>query len=56
MEIKIGALAACRVKGAEQITIEEIPITDPRLAKAWPKSIYRILITAGSDSCEIEIT
>ncbi len=55
MEIQIGALAACRVKGAEQITIEEIPITDPRLAKAWPKSIYRILIAAGSDSCELEI-
>ena len=55
MEIQIGALAACHVKGAEQITIEEIPITDPRLAKAWPKSIYRILISADSDSCELEI-
>ncbi len=55
MEIQIGALAACRVRGAEQINMEEIPITDPRLAKAWPKSIYRILITAGSDSCELEI-
>ena len=55
-EIQIGALAACSVKGAGQITIEEIPITDPRLAKAWPGCVYRILVTADSDFCELTIT
>ena len=55
MEIQIGALAACSIQGAEQITIEEVPITDPRLAKAWPERIYRILITAGGSSLELRI-
>ncbi len=55
MEIKIGALAVCGIKGAGQIQMEEIPITDPRLARAWPKSVYRILITAAGDSMELRI-
>ena len=40
-----GAFGSLTVKGACVSAIEEIPVTDARLQKAWKHSLYRILLS-----------
>lgn len=37
-----------RIPEGYQIELEEIPITDPRMARNWPGSLWRVQITDGS--------
>lgn len=40
--LSIGTLAAASFEGAWLLTIETLPITDPRLQTAWKHDLYRI--------------
>ena len=42
--VQFGALAAAHVIGAQRISTEAVPITDPRLRQAWPDTLYRTRI------------
>jgi len=53
--LTIGNLGSAKVLGGNDIVIEEIPITDSRLKLAWKHNIYRIRITAQSDSLTLII-
>lgn len=54
-EIQIGGLGVCRITGICRPETEEVPIHDPRLAAAWPKSVYRVQAVASGDSVSMEI-
>lgn len=48
--IQIGTLAEASYTGADLLTVEVLPITDPRLQKAWDHDLYRIrLKLTGSE-------
>lgn len=52
--ISLPGLAVLTLTGAGPCTLETLPITDPRLRRAWPDTLYRVLVPfAGSD---LEIT
>ncbi len=53
--LTVGNLGTCRIKGASRIEIEEIPITDPRLALTWKHSIYRTLVTLEETDLVLDI-
>lgn len=42
--IRLPALACLQVEGGGDMTVEAVPITDARLAAAWPDTIYRVRI------------
>ncbi|PHR53600.1 MAG: heparinase [Robiginitomaculum sp.] len=42
--------------GAGRIEVEEIEITDPRLAASWPGPVYRARLTFSGQSLRLEIT
>ncbi|WP_342757609.1 heparinase II/III domain-containing protein [Kineothrix sedimenti] len=42
--VSIGTLGKIQIEGGNIYNIEEIPITDPRLAVVWEHEIYRILV------------
>jgi hypothetical protein len=42
--IKLGNLGILDIHGADDVMIESIPITDPRLSIAWKHEVYRILV------------
>lgn len=52
----IGTLGICRITGAADITVEEIPITDARLAQTWKHSIYRTLVTLKGNQLALHIS
>ncbi len=54
--LSVGSLGTCRITGASHITIESIPITDPRLKGAWKHEIYRCLVALPSDCKEVVMT
>lgn len=43
--LDLGSLGRCRIEGAAQAQVQEIPITDSRLKIAWHHNIFRILVT-----------
>lgn len=48
--LTLPGLASIDLTGAGPLTLEDLPITDPRLRRAWPDRLYRVLIPlAGSD-------
>ena len=51
----VGTLGSCRLEGVEKVEIEEIPVTDPRLALAWKHNIYRTLVTMKGKEIRLEI-
>lgn len=53
--ITVGNLGSAEIIGGAEITIEEIPITDPRLQITWKHNIYRTRIIADSNSLTIVI-
>lgn len=54
-EAAIGA-GHLAIDGAHISAIEEYPITDPRLKKAWDHELYRILLTADNDEIVLKIS
>jgi len=56
LHICIGSLGTLRIKNAELLSIEEIPITDSRLQTAWKHPVYRILITPTNYEIEMHIS
>ncbi len=54
-QMQIGSLGQCRIAGVTRAETEEVPIHDPRLAAAWPKSVYRTRVTAIGNSVSLEI-
>lgn len=40
--LSIGEIAVCPFTGARLLAIEPLPITDPRLQKAWKHELYRV--------------
>ncbi len=54
-KIDIGNLGTCYVRGAKEISVEEIPVTDERLGIAWKHSLYRMLVTMDKDQLELKI-
>jgi hypothetical protein len=53
--LTVGNLGSAEIIGGGDFTIEEIPITDPRLQITWKHNIYRTQITAISNSLTIII-
>jgi hypothetical protein len=42
--LQFGTLGAVETEGMDSATVEEIPVTDPRLQRAWHGSIWRTLV------------
>lgn len=53
--IELPGLAALQISGADTPRVEEIPVEDARLRKAWPDVLYRILIPAKGPELVIRI-
>lgn len=53
--LTVGSLGTCQITGAGQVEIEEIPVTDPRLALTWKHSIYRTRVTMEGMEIRLEI-
>lgn len=54
--LHIGSLGDLVLDGAADCRVEEIPITDARLAEMWRHSVYRILVTPAADRLRVRIT
>lgn len=55
-EIILGTLGTVSFQGAVLTCIDILPITDPRLQKAWDHDLYRIRLTLTKKSFYMEIT
>lgn len=44
--LAIGTLGTLRIASGTLLSVETVPVTDPRLREAWPHEIYRILLQA----------
>ena len=53
--INIGSLGQMTLAGIGSVSIERLPITDPRLMTAWEHDVYRILADVSSNSVDITI-
>lgn len=53
--IRIGEKLRLRFTGVSDILIEEIPVTDARLRKAWPEKVYRILASCRNQTIRVEM-
>lgn len=54
--LTLPGLATIDLTGAGPLTLEEIPITDPRLRRAWPERLYRVLVPLAAPDLTITIT
>lgn len=55
-EIILGTLGTVSFQGAVLTCIDILPITDPRLQKAWDHDLYRIRLTLTKKNFYMEIT
>lgn len=53
--LRIGGLANLEISGARKPAVEEIAVGDPRLRKAWPERIYRVLLPLNGRSLRLRI-
>lgn len=53
--LAIGSLAMVEAAGADSVSIEKLPITDPRLRTAWKHDIYRIRLSLSRESITLRI-
>lgn len=53
--ISIGTLASVQFSGAGLLAIEALPITDPRLKKAWDHELYRIRLNMTASEFHMTI-
>ncbi len=53
--LKIGELATAEINGASLLVIEVLPITDPRLHKAWDHDLYRVRLKMNSSEFRMSI-
>ncbi len=53
--LHIGGLAECLFTGARLLALETLPITDPRLQKAWDHDLYRIRLTMTDTTFQLTI-
>ncbi|MDO4268976.1 MAG: heparinase II/III family protein [Eubacteriales bacterium] len=53
--LSVGELGSCRIQGAGRVTIERLPITDPRLQTAWKHDMWRVLAEMNGNELELEI-
>lgn len=53
--IHLRGLGTITVHGQASITVEEIPITDPRLREAWPDRLYRALLPFESNRLTLTV-
>lgn len=49
----VGNAGTLSLSGGNLLSVEEIPVTDPRLQTAWSHPLYRILIQAGYPELEL---
>jgi hypothetical protein len=54
--IALAGLATILLEGAGVTRLEEIPITDARLHKAWPDRLYRVLVPLAGSRLKLTIT
>jgi hypothetical protein len=54
--ISLPGLATLTLTGAGPLTLGAIPITDPRLRRAWPDTLYRVLVPLAGPDLDIIIT
>lgn len=54
--IILPGLGQITISGAGVARLEEIDVTDPRLRKAWPAQIYRVLLPLQADRLHLTIT
>lgn len=47
--ITVGDIGSILVRGADDVRVEELPITDERLGETWKHSCYRIVLSAIKD-------
>lgn len=52
--VRYPALGQIRFSSAIACTLEEIPVTDPKLGRAWSGSLYRLLVTGAPFAWTIE--
>jgi hypothetical protein len=55
-EIALPGLATIVVTGAGAMRLDEIPITDARLRKAWPERLYRVVVPFAGTRLHLRIT
>ena len=53
--IQIGTLATAEYTGAGLLAVEVLPITDPRLKKAWDHDLYRIRLQLTGTEFQMEV-
>ncbi|ETP73145.1 Heparinase II/III-like protein [Lachnospiraceae bacterium JC7] len=51
--IKVGNTGKLHAFGFSEITVEELPITDPRLGETWKHSCYRIKLQASEEDVSL---
>lgn len=54
--IRIGSLATATFSGACEPVVEVLPITDPRLQKAWDHDLYRVRLKMTGKTFKITIS
>lgn len=53
--LSLGELGTCSFSGAAEVTIERLPITDPRLQTAWKHDLWRTLVTFKTNQLTLHI-
>ena len=56
LTLHIGSVGIMRITDASLLSVEEIPITDPRLKITWKHPIYRVLVTSTHNEIEMHIS
>ncbi len=54
--VRLGDLAFLELSGNGRLRIEEIPVDDARLRRAWPDRIFRVLVPIDGRSLRLRIT
>jgi hypothetical protein len=54
--ILLPDLARIVVEGARQMRLDEIPVSDARLRKAWPDRLYRVRIPLAGNRLRLWIS
>jgi hypothetical protein len=53
--IVLPGLAEISVEGAGALTVEAVPIADPRLRGSWPEQLYRVLVPLAGGTLRLRI-
>lgn len=56
LTLHIGSVGTMCITNTSLLSVEEIPITDPRLKITWKHPIYRVLVTSTHNEIEMHIS